>query len=126
MTVILNPDHKLSCGADLEGGTKAFMSPELLVPSKFGMKDSIPTPEADVYAFGLVTFQVCDLDLGYRPVLLTSPRSSRANSRSAVPVVRSWDGLWFKGCAQPNQRTLHPSGFPIRCGVLSSAVGMAT
>ena len=36
-----------------------FMSPELLVPSKFGMKDLVPTPEADVYAFGLVVFQVC-------------------------------------------------------------------
>ena len=59
MTVILNPDHKLACSADLEGGTKAFMSPEILVPSKFGMRDSIPTSEADVYAFGLVTFQVC-------------------------------------------------------------------
>ena len=35
-----------------------FMSPELLVPSNFGMKDSIPTQEADIYAFGLVTFQV--------------------------------------------------------------------
>jgi len=59
MTVVLNPDHKLSCSADFEGGTKAFMSPELLVPSKFDLQDSIPTSEADIYAFGLVTFQVC-------------------------------------------------------------------
>ena len=126
MTVILNPDHKLSCSADLEGGTKVFMSPELLVPSKFGMKDSIPTSQADVYAFALVTFQVCEPDLDCRSFLLTSPRSSRVNSHSAVPVIRSWDGLWFKGCAQPNQTTPHPLGFPIRCGVLSSAAGMAT
>ena len=126
MTVILNPDHKLSCSADLEGGTKAFMSPELLVPSKFGFKDSIPTLEADIYAFALVTFQVCDLDLGCRLFLLTSPRSSLANSRSAVPVIRSWDSLWFKGCARPNQRTPHPLGFLICCGVSFSVAGMAT
>jgi len=30
-----------------------FVSPELLVPSKFGFTESIPTPEADTYAFGL-------------------------------------------------------------------------
>jgi len=126
MTVILNPDHKVSCSADLEGGTKAFMSPELLVPSKFGIKDSIPTPKADIYAFALVTFQVCGLHLGCRPFLLTSPRSSQANFHSVVPVIRSWDGLLFKGCVQPNQRTPHPLGFPMCCGVSSSAAGMAT
>jgi len=60
MTVILNPDHKMSCSADLEGGTITFMSPELLVPSRFGIQDSVPTPESDVYAFGLVVFQVFD------------------------------------------------------------------
>ena len=58
MTEVLNPDDWLSCSADFGGGTMAFMSPELFAPSEFGMKDSIPTPEADVYAFGLVTFQV--------------------------------------------------------------------
>ena len=36
-----------------------FMAPELMVPSKFGVKNSLPTPQADVYAFGLVIFQVC-------------------------------------------------------------------
>ena len=43
-----------------------FMSPELLVPSKFGMKNSIPTPEADIYAFGLVVFQVREPRRNYR------------------------------------------------------------
>ena len=44
-----------------------FMPPELLVPSKFGMPDSMPTTEADVYAFGFVIFQVCGGDRGYHP-----------------------------------------------------------
>ena len=66
MTMVLDPVQPMSCSAQLEGGTLTFMSPELLVPSKFGMKDSIPTPEGDIYAFGLVTFQVCEQDLGYR------------------------------------------------------------
>jgi len=44
-----------------------FMSPELMVPSNFGFKDSIPTPEADIYAFGLVIFQVREQDREYMP-----------------------------------------------------------
>ena len=65
-TMGFDPVQQISCSAQLEGGTLTFMSPELLVPSKFGIKNSIPTPEGDVYAFGLVTFQVCEQDLGYR------------------------------------------------------------
>jgi hypothetical protein len=43
------------------------MSPELLMPSKFGRKDSVSTPEADIYVFGLVVYQVCERDRGYLP-----------------------------------------------------------
>jgi serine/threonine protein kinase len=60
MTTVLDPDQPLSCSAQLEGGTITFISPELFFPSKFGMKDTVPTPEADIYAFGLVIFQVCE------------------------------------------------------------------
>jgi len=58
MTMVLDPGQPISCSAQLEGGTMTFMSPELLVPSAFDLTDSVPTPEADVYAFGLVVFQV--------------------------------------------------------------------
>ena len=125
MTVFLNPGNKLSRSAVFEGGTKAFMSSELFVPSMFGVRNSIPTPETDIYAFGFVTFQVRELDLGCG-MALTLPKSSLANSHSAVPVMRTWHGLWFMGRAQLNQRTPYPSGFPIYCGVLSSVAGMAT
>ena len=68
MTMVLDYGQKLSCSAQLEGGTMTFMSPELFVPSGFGIQDSVPTPEADVYAFGLVIFQVCEQDREYRPL----------------------------------------------------------
>jgi len=35
-----------------------FMSPELLIPEEFGIKGVVPTTQADIYAFGLVIFQV--------------------------------------------------------------------
>ena len=39
-----------------------FMSPELLVPEEFGNKSSVPTPQGDIYAFGMVIFQVRERD----------------------------------------------------------------
>ena len=75
MTLILDPAHPISCSANLEGGTMTFMSPELLVPSKFGIENAIPTPEGDIYAFSLVTFQVREQDTGYRPFIHILPRS---------------------------------------------------
>ena len=34
------------------------MAPELLKPSGFGLKNSNPTKKSDIYAFGVVTYQV--------------------------------------------------------------------
>jgi len=38
-----------------------FMAPEMIAPSKFGLKDSVPTQEGDIYAFGLTVLQVITL-----------------------------------------------------------------
>jgi len=62
MTMVLDPSKPMSCSAQLQGGTLMFMSPELLMPSKFGSTEAVPTPEADIFAFGLVIYQVCDRD----------------------------------------------------------------
>ena len=64
MTMVLDPKQPLSCSAQLEGGTTMFMAPELLVPSKFGLAESLPTQMSDIYAFGLVIFQVRNQDHG--------------------------------------------------------------
>jgi len=41
-------------------GTVRYMAPELLNPSGFGLKNSNPTKKSDIYAFGVVTYQVSD------------------------------------------------------------------
>ena len=56
--MVFDPYQPMSDDTQLEGGTTRFMAPELLVPSKFGMMDSLPTRESDIYAFGCVIFQV--------------------------------------------------------------------
>jgi len=35
-----------------------FMAPELFAPSMYGLKNSVPTKEGDIYTFGLVILQV--------------------------------------------------------------------
>ena len=62
--MVVDPDGPTPCSTQ-SNGVAAFMSPELLVPSKFGAKDSVPTMEADIYAFGLVIFQVNERNNGY-------------------------------------------------------------
>lgn len=66
MTVVPDPVQPIAHSAQLEGGSMTFMSPELLIPEEFGKKVAVPTPQSDVYAFGLVIFQVSEQGYGYR------------------------------------------------------------
>ena len=54
------PDHTnlISTISNAEGGTIRWMSPELLNPGQFGLKDSYPTKESDCYALGMVIYEV--------------------------------------------------------------------
>jgi len=65
ITTVPGPDQEFSSSAQMEGGTIRFRAPELLIPEEFGKKDSLPTPQADIYAFGLVIFQVREEGCGY-------------------------------------------------------------
>ena len=40
------------------GGTPLYMAPELLCPTEFGMQSARPTQPADIYAFGMVIYEV--------------------------------------------------------------------
>ena len=62
MKMVLDPGQ-LGFGGD----RTIFMSPELLLPQKYGFSESVLTPEADIYAFGSVVYQVCEHDRGYPP-----------------------------------------------------------
>ncbi|KAF9789247.1 kinase-like domain-containing protein [Thelephora terrestris] len=65
-TLVLDPLNPMSSSLTLQGGTMTFMAPELLAPSNYGLKNSVPTREADIYAFGLVLFQVLTGDQPFR------------------------------------------------------------
>jgi len=106
MTMVLDPDQPMSCSAQLEGGTMMFMSPELLVPSKFDITESIPTPETDIFSFGSAIHQVCDHDRGHPPFTyifqaLTGklPFPGLGMAEIALNAVRLWGGVML-ACAQ--------------------------
>lgn len=67
MSVVPDPYMHAACDFESERGNITFMSPELLVPSFFGMKDSNPVQETDIYAFGLVVFLVSDKHSTHQP-----------------------------------------------------------
>jgi serine/threonine protein kinase len=39
-------------------GTVRWMAPELLIPEEYGLKVCVPTKESDIYAFGMVIYEV--------------------------------------------------------------------
>ena len=50
------------------GGSKRWMSPELLSPEKFKLTDARPTKPSDCYALGMVIYEVCShqVAVGFR------------------------------------------------------------
>jgi len=59
MTIVHDPSLGMeSSKSAAGGGTVPFMAPELLVPARFGLRRCTPSKEADVYAIGMVTYQV--------------------------------------------------------------------
>ena len=91
MSVVPDPVQPIAHSAQLEGGKITFMSPELLNPKEFGKKNAVPTPQSDVYAFGLVIFQVSEQGYGYRLFLCaTFSRCLLVKRHFAVSHNRSW------------------------------------
>jgi len=55
LTILPDSTTSSSCG---QGGTVRWMSPELLDPEMFGLKDSHRTKSSDCYALGMVVYEV--------------------------------------------------------------------
>ena len=59
VAIISDPDIVDFDGTILPSvGSVRYMAPELLIPSGFGLENGNPTKRSDVYAFGVVTYQV--------------------------------------------------------------------
>ena len=56
--MISDPAYATASTSVINSGTIPWMSPELLYPEQYGLKDSQPTKESDYYALGMVIFEV--------------------------------------------------------------------
>ena len=83
-----------SSNSFIQGGTCRWMSPELLDPEKFGLRDNRQTKHSDCYAFGMVIHEVLSGQMpfsryhGYAVVVRI-----HEGERPARP--RGEEGMWF-------------------------------
>ena len=57
LTIISDPANLVSSSSCPQGGTVRWMSPELVVPEKYGFEKSRLTPHSDCYALGMVIYE---------------------------------------------------------------------
>ena len=58
LTIVSDPTNPTASSSTLNAGTTRWMSPELLHPDKFGLKNCRPTNKSDCYALGMVILEV--------------------------------------------------------------------
>lgn len=113
------------------GGTPRWMSPELLNPSKFGLKEGCRTKESDCYALGMVIYEVLSEQVPFAPCkevvvifkVLGGERPERLQGEEGALFT---DGVWsvLEHCwkPQPHERIsaesvllgLEDKPFPLR------------
>jgi len=57
LTVLSDPSYQLSSTSHTQGGTVRWMSPELIVPQRFGLENCRRTKSSDCYALGMVIYE---------------------------------------------------------------------
>ena len=83
------------------------MAPELLNPTGFGLKDSAPTKKCDIYAFGMVMYQVrrpCST-----PHIVTNGSMQITTGRLPFPGVRDGMVIYNVAAGERPVRPLDPN-----------------
>lgn len=83
------------------GGTPLYMAPELLAPGTFGLAASRPTQPADIYALGMVVYEVLtgfdpfyDLNLGPFEIVLRVSAGKRPTKPGNAEGIGFGSGTW--------------------------------
>lgn len=98
-TIALDSASPKGLSSSVKGGTTRWMSPELLNPELFGIRDSQPTKESDSYALGMVILEVLGgrspFDQFKEPVVMLMVLDGKRPERPNGPEG-AWftDGLW--------------------------------
>ena len=67
LTIVSDPTIFTASSSVVTSGTTRWMSPELLHPDQYGLKDSRPTKESDCYALGMVIYEVLNGQAPFMP-----------------------------------------------------------
>lgn len=115
LTIVSDPTNPTASSSSAKGGTTRWMSPELLDPDQFGIKDSRPTKESDSYALGMVILEVLSgrspfkqfRDVIVMRMVLEGKRPERPNGPEGEWFT---DGLWqILNLCWESQRETRPS-----------------
>ncbi|KAF9644756.1 kinase-like protein [Thelephora ganbajun] len=97
--VTLIPDQSTFISSCIEGGTLQWMSPELLEPERFDLKEARPTKESDCYALGMVIYEVLSGQVPFAVCGRFGPLAKIIRGeRPERPQGEQWepfkDGIW--------------------------------
>jgi len=95
LTVI--PDQETFLSTCREGGTIPWMSPELLDPESFDLKESRVTRESDSYALGMVIYEVLSGQAPFTPSKAPVVKilcGGRPEKPQGARGARFTDGIW--------------------------------
>ena len=62
----ISVDSKMSLMPYVSGGTHRWTSPELLDPDSFGVIGDRPTKKSDIYALGMVVYEVSGFSIAVK------------------------------------------------------------
>ena len=113
LTIISDPTNPTVSSSFTVGGTIRWMSPELFLPDKSGLKGTRPTKQSDCYAFGMVIYEVLSGQVPFAQfhhcvVMWKVIEGERPSKPDAPEGAQFTDDLWetLSRCwaAQPQRR----------------------
>ena len=99
LAIVSDPTYFTPSSSIVTCGTIRWMSPELLLPDRFNLKDSRPTKESDCYALGMVIYEVLSGKVPFAglkdfiviPKVIEGERPERPEAGEGLWFT---DGLW--------------------------------
>ena len=108
LKITSDPANNLSSSSNFEGGTRRWMSPELMNPEKFGLRKESSTKPSDCYAFGMVIYEILGGNPPFyehkSPAVMLKIAEGKHPSRGAVFTDSLWDMLECCWKFQPSDR----------------------
>ena len=108
LTIISDPENSLSSSSYAHGGTVRWMSPELIDPQVFGLKDSRPTKFSDCYSLGMVIYETISGNPPFHEyvdvTVFMKVLKGEHPSRGTEFTERLWEMLEMCLAFQPNNR----------------------